>query len=67
MHSTSYAAIGKTFEPVLVMPYVCPVCKGKGLVLQGFYSPWGPLPVAGNTDPAQESCRSCIGSGVVWR
>jgi len=45
-------------------PYVCPVCKGNGLVPCGFYNQtsgyWG------TTSTAPEVCRSCSGTGIVW-
>lgn len=44
-------------------PHSCPVCGGKGLVMPGFYSPWG----AFGTNVVQDTCRSCGGSGVLWR
>lgn len=40
-------------------PHPCPVCTGRGLVPAGFYSR---LPITG----ADEGCRSCDGTGVVW-
>lgn len=41
-------------------PFVCPVCRGTRSVLAGFYGP----PAMTTT---QEPCRSCDGSGIVWR
>jgi DnaJ-class molecular chaperone len=45
-------------------PHCCPVCGGRGWVQPGFYSPWG---VMGSNIPPNETCRSCGGSGVLWR
>lgn len=47
-----------------ITPYVCPVCKGNGLVPNGFYNQ-----VSGNWstfNATPEQCRSCKGSGIVW-
>jgi DnaJ-class molecular chaperone len=42
----------------------CPVCHGKGIVPNGFYSStekqWN------TTSASPEQCRSCSGSGIVW-
>ena len=38
----------------------CPVCDGKGIVPAGFYS-YG----NGSTSTADETCRSCKGTGYV--
>lgn len=48
-------------------PYRCPVCLGRGHVDSCFYlsSPLGASWSSNNT--AFESCRSCSGTGVVWR
>lgn len=45
------------------LPYACPVCVGRGKVPYGFYDFCGS---AGNLYGV-ERCRSCEGSGVVWR
>lgn len=45
-------------------PHCCPVCGGRGTVQPGFYSPFG---LMGNLDITPEPCRSCNGSGVLWR
>lgn len=46
-------------------PYLCPVCRGNGLVDNGFYNQttgqWA------STSTAPEQCRACAGQGVVWR
>ena len=41
----------------------CPVCKGRGVVPQNFYSPY-PMGVAAHTAPDQ--CRTCKGKGILW-
>jgi hypothetical protein len=46
------------------VPYVCPVCTGRGLMWEGFYTerfayPSGPP----KTGP---QCHSCSGSGIVY-
>lgn len=40
-------------------PHCCPVCKGRGSVPAGFYTPWG-------HSTAEDTCRSCGGQGIVW-
>lgn len=45
-------------------PYRCPVCSGKGLVPNGFYSCTGNTIISTSTAP--EQCKSCKGTGVVW-
>ena len=47
-----------------LVPYVCPVCFGKGIVCNGFYSSVGPT--RGSTSTAPEPCRACGGTGIVW-
>lgn len=45
-------------------PFVCPVCQGRRTVPPGFYGfYWG----SGATNAEPEPCRSCDGTGVVWR
>ena len=46
-------------------PYVCPVCRGTGRVMKGFYAcvQSDTFLSAGGT----EKCRSCNGTGIVWR
>lgn len=46
-------------------PFTCPVCLGNGLVAIGFYNQVGGAWVTSGIQP--ETCRSCKGSGVVWR
>lgn len=46
-------------------PHRCPVCGGNGLVSAGFY-----MQTSGTwsgTSTASEQCRSCTGTGIVWR
>ena len=45
-------------------PYRCPVCSGKGLVPNSFYSCIGNTIISTSTAP--EQCKSCKGTGVVW-
>jgi len=42
-------------------PHRCPVCNGRGLVPNGFYSAFQ---ATSSTSP--EQCKSCYGSGVLW-
>jgi hypothetical protein len=42
----------------------CPVCFGKGLVANGFYSAPG-QPTWPSTSTGPEKCRSCGGRGIV--
>ena len=48
-----------------VMPYECSVCGGNGLVTEGFYSQtsWTWATSGCGTEP----CRSCKGTGVIFR
>jgi len=47
-----------------MVPATCPVCRGNGLVPNGFYrqtsGDWS------STSVTPEICRSCGGTGVVW-
>jgi len=48
-----------------LVPYVCPVCAGKGQVDIGFYrqnasGQWT------SSSTGLEQCRSCLGKGIVW-
>lgn len=47
-------------------PYRCPVCEGKGKVPNGFYTAIGVESWA-TSDITPDTCRSCNGTGVVWR
>jgi len=46
------------------MPFVCPVCRGNGLVPNGFYDQVGGQ--WSTTSITPEICRSCDGTGIVW-
>ena len=44
-------------------PFICPVCRGNGIVDAGFYTQTsGYWTSAGGF----EMCRSCNGTGIVW-
>ena len=45
-------------------PYVCPVCCGKRVVPNGFYSSFNYSFYSSNA--AAEKCESCNGRGIVW-
>ena len=45
-------------------PFNCPVCGGKGIVPNGFYSIHPEL--YSTTQANGETCRSCNGSGIVY-
>jgi len=42
-------------------PHSCPVCGGRGEVLDTLYSPYGTASTA-----YMVTCRSCNGTGIVW-
>lgn len=46
-------------------PHGCPICLGRGFVPNGFYSTqtgyW-----SGSSTLANETCRTCMGTGIVW-
>ena len=44
-------------------PYRCPVCGGRGLVPNGFYS----FCADSTTAITGETCRTCGGKGVIWK
>jgi len=46
------------------IPFVCPVCRGNGLVPNGFYDQVGGQ--WSTTSITPEICRSCDGTGIVW-
>lgn len=46
-------------------PHCCPVCGGNGQVPNGFYNQTGGKWASSSTAP--ETCRTCSGSGIVWR
>jgi len=45
-------------------PHKCPICNGRGIVSNGFYSATEECWSTTSADP--EKCRSCSGQGVVW-
>jgi DnaJ-class molecular chaperone len=53
---------GKHIVSVAQQPYRCPVCEGRGTVPMNFYSG---ATIANSTAP--EECRTCNGTGVLWR
>lgn len=46
------------------VPYACPVCQGRGLVPNAFYSSLGGNYTTSSTTP--EICRSCSGTGIIF-
>jgi hypothetical protein len=52
--------IPTVFYPHHQRPHRCPVCEGRGAVPAGFYTGASP-----STNP--ETCKSCLGAGVLWR
>lgn len=46
------------------MVYICPVCGGKGLVPNGFYTAVG-TSYYSTTSTSPETCRSCRGKGYI--
>lgn len=49
-------------------PFKCPVCNGAGGVPGATYqaSPGGEGNSTSTTPPPRVSCRSCVGTGVLW-
>ncbi len=45
-------------------PFRCPICNGKGIVPNGFYS--SAEGYGTTTDATPETCRTCNGEGIVW-
>lgn len=45
-------------------PFRCPVCNGKGVVPNGFYTSVGGSWQSTSLSP--EKCRTCNGTGVIW-
>jgi hypothetical protein len=54
----------KVFNPTSFC--VCPVCGGNGLVPKGFYNQTSGTWTTGTIIPF-EKCKSCDGTGVVWK
>ena len=48
-----------------VQPFRCPVCGGNGLVSGGFYTQTSGVWSAATV--RFEICKSCNGTGVIWR
>jgi len=48
----------------ILTPYCCPVCRGNGLVPNGFYRQTSGDWATDSIVP--ETCRSCKGTGIVW-
>ena len=46
-----------------MVPYLCPVCQGRGIVPPDFYTPVRPTT---STLPTWATCRACDGKGVLW-
>ena len=46
------------------IPYKCPICEGRGLVPNSFYSVGVNYYVSSSVTP--EKCKSCNGTGIVW-
>jgi hypothetical protein len=63
---TSGSCVNQSFhnkpQPICA---TCPVCLGNGLVANGFYKQIGGTWETTGTQP--ETCRSCKGTGVVWK
>lgn len=52
---------------IIMKPYECPVCHGRGTVPNEFYNPpmtheYRPT----STIPMRETCRACSGKGILW-
>jgi hypothetical protein len=48
------------------VPYCCPICNGKGIVPQGFYSTgYDGGYLSNSTTP--DTCKSCGGTGIIWK
>lgn len=45
-------------------PHICPICHGKGIVPNGFYS--NTKEIWTKEDIIPEKCRSCMGTGILW-
>jgi hypothetical protein len=45
-------------------PHTCPVCGGRGTVLQGFYNHYGYY--HSSSMQGVETCRTCGGRGIIW-
>lgn len=45
------------------VPFLCPVCQGRGVVPAGFYQA---CHHGVTSDAADQQCKSCRGEGIVW-
>ena len=52
--------------PKCQRPYCCPVCQGRRRMPAGFYGAIG-VSSWSVSDMTPENCRSCQGTGVMWR
>ncbi len=52
----------KVVPPTVSIPFKCPVCEGCGLVPCGFYSG-----LRNSTSVTPEKCKTCNGTGVIWK
>jgi hypothetical protein len=59
-----WSCIYKSPQQFQSIPHCCPVCNGKGNVPQGFYNMNDSAP---STCTNPEICKSCYGSGILWR
>lgn len=52
-----------------IIPFKCPVCNGTGRVKSGFYQIEGlrDRPFNINTYGQGEECKTCKGTGIIWR
>lgn len=56
--------VGPGRPTTYLMPWLCPVCRGRGFMPVGFYDPLD-VP-SGSTTTANPSCKACDATGVVW-
>jgi len=56
---------GKLYNLINHQPFKCPVCGGNGLVPAGFYNTVTGYSTTTSTAPL--TCRSCNGTGIVWK
>lgn len=48
-----------------MIPHTCPVCSGKGIVPHGFYNSTNREWTSSSAAP--EKCKTCNGTGIVWK
>ena len=67
--ASTVGTCSKHFQSTLPLPqtqpFRCPVCGGNGIVSAGFYNTTTGSVTISATNP--ETCRSCFGTGIVWR